>query len=80
MSVVTGIAAYFVIWWIVLFAVLPWGVKIPDNPEPGHATSAPERPQLGRKALWTTAISAVIWLGFFLVNYYDLISFRRWIE
>lgn len=78
MSVVTGIAVYFVIWWIVLFMVLPWGVTISDNPEPGHATSAPERPQLARKALWTTLIAAAIWGCYFLVNYFDLISFRRW--
>jgi predicted secreted protein len=78
MSVPTAIAVYFVIWWIVLFAVLPWGVTISDKPEPGHATSAPERPNIGRKALWTTLITTVIWAGFFAVNYFDLFSFRDW--
>jgi predicted secreted protein len=78
MSIVTSIAVYFVIWWIVLFAVLPWGVKVPDNPEPGHATSAPEQPMLVRKALWTSFIAAIVWLGFFLVNYFELFSFRDW--
>jgi predicted secreted protein len=78
MSIVTSIAVYFVIWWIVLFAVLPWGVKVPENPEPGHATSAPEKPMLVRKALWTTLIAAIVWLGFFLVNYFELFSFRDW--
>jgi predicted secreted protein len=76
MSIATGIAVYFVIWWIVLFAVLPFGVKIPENPEPGHATSAPEKPMLLRKALWTSVIAAVIWTGFFLVHYFNLFSFR----
>ena len=78
MSVPTAIAVYFVIWWIVLFAVLPWGVKVPDQPEPGHATSAPEKPDLLRKALWTSLIAAVIWAGFFFVNYFELFSFRDW--
>lgn len=77
MSIGTGIAVYFVIWWIVLFAVLPWGIKIPDRPEKGHATSAPEHPRLGLKALITSGVAAVLWLVFFLINYYDLISFRR---
>ena len=27
MNVATGIAIYFIIWWVVLFAVLPWGVR-----------------------------------------------------
>ena len=27
MSLSTAIAIYFIIWWVVLFAVLPWGVR-----------------------------------------------------
>jgi predicted secreted protein len=27
MSLATAIAIYFIIWWVVLFAVLPWGVR-----------------------------------------------------
>ncbi len=46
---------------MVIFAVLPWGVRVPENPAPGHATSAPEKPLLWRKALITTVIAAVIW-------------------
>lgn len=59
-----------------LFAVLPWGVKVPDHPEPGHATSAPERPMLWRKALVTTLISAVLWLLAYYVIESDLIQVR----
>ena len=60
MSAVTGFAVYVVIWWLVLFTVLPWGARPPDNPAPGHATSAPERPRLLLKFAVTTAISGVI--------------------
>ncbi len=41
MTKTTIIAIYFLIWWVALFAVLPWGVHIPDKAEPGHAQSAP---------------------------------------
>jgi len=27
MSIATGLAIYFIIWWMVLFAVLPFGVR-----------------------------------------------------
>ena len=57
MTWLTGVMAYVIIWWLVLFTVLPWGVRVPDDPEPGHATSAPEKPMMGRKALVTTAIA-----------------------
>lgn len=64
MSVVSAIAIYFLIWWLCLFAVLPFGVKAQDEIEgevvPGTPTSAPDRPMIIRKMLVTTAISAVI--------------------
>ncbi len=68
---------YVVIWWVVIFAVLPWGVRVPETHEPGHATRAPEAPMLGRKAVITTAISAVIWLGVYLVVQSDLVILRE---
>lgn len=68
--------SYLVIWWVVLFAVLPWGVKVPENPEEGHATSAPERPMLWRKAAITTLISGVLWVGLYFLIKSDLITVR----
>jgi predicted secreted protein len=60
-----AIAVFFTIWWTVLFAVLPFGVKslhetpgasVPAGADPG----APAAPMLLRKALATTLISAVL--------------------
>jgi predicted secreted protein len=76
MNPVTGIVVYVIIWWTVLFAVLPWGVHVPDKTEPGHAESAPDRPLLLKKAIATTLISAVIWIGFYFLQRSNLISFR----
>ena len=59
-----------------IFAVLPWGVKVPKNPDPGHATSAPEKPMLWRKLAITTLISALLWGVAYLVIASDLISVR----
>ena len=68
--------SYLVIWWVVLFAVLPWGVKVPDKQEKGHATSAPERPMVWRKAGITTLVAAVAWLGLFVIIESNLIEVR----
>ena len=76
MSVATGLMVYAIIWWTVIFAVLPWGVRPAETPGKGHAAGAPENPRLGLKALVTTGISAVIWLAIELLVRSDLISFR----
>ena len=72
----SGILVFVVLWWLVIFAVLPWGVRIPDKAEPGHADSAPVKPMLARKVLATTAITAVLWLIVYLVIQSDWLSFR----
>ena len=76
MSWVTGLAIYFIVWWVVLFTVLPWGVRPPDNPEPGTASSAPENPRLWLKAGITTAIAGLVWLAIYALVEADLISLR----
>lgn len=57
------LATFFVTWWIVLFAILPWGVRTQADDEmivPGSAPSAPVRPLLLLKAAITTAVSAAV--------------------
>ncbi|KAA0678381.1 DUF1467 family protein [Roseomonas genomospecies 6] len=77
MGWVTGISVYVVVWWVVLFAVLPWGVRTPAQPEPGMANSAPERPRILLKFAATTLVAAVVWLIIYAVVQSDLISFRE---
>ena len=67
MSFTIGLIIYMMIWVVVLFLVLPWGVKIPKNAEKGHATSAPENPYIGLKFLITSVISAFLWVVAYLI-------------
>jgi predicted secreted protein len=65
MSWVSTAAIYFVIWWIVLFAVLPFGVRNAAESDvtvgDGHDAGAPMAPQLLKKAVVTTIVSALIY-------------------
>lgn len=66
MSVLSVLAVYFIIWWVTLFAVLPWGVRSQAEASevtPGTDPGAPTRPLLLRKMLITTLIAAAITAG-----------------
>ena len=76
MGWIAGIFSYAIIWWTVLFAVLPWGVRRQESPEPGHDHGAPERPMMWRKALATTLISAVVWVVVYFLVTTDYVRFR----
>ncbi|WP_332690861.1 DUF1467 family protein [Bosea sp. (in: a-proteobacteria)] len=76
MTLTGGLAVYFVIWWTVLFAVLPFGVHsqaeagpVSDGTDPG----APQAPALARKALITTVVATVVFAGVWYVwSFLDL--------
>ena len=73
MTIGSVIAVYFVVWWVVLFAVLPWGVRREENPEIGHDPGAPAVSHLKRKLGITTLITFVLWgIGVFLILHYNL--------
>jgi predicted secreted protein len=62
-TISTALAIYFVIWWLVLFLTLPFGVR--SQHEDGESVAgtdpgAPIMARMGRKLIWTTVISAVI--------------------
>lgn len=71
MSIFTGIAIYLTLWWVSLFAILPLGsrsyrdagIEVTDGGDPG----APVNPNLKRKFITTTWVSAILWLLLFAV-------------
>jgi predicted secreted protein len=70
-TISTAFAIYFVIWWIVLFLTLPFGVRSQHEDGggvPGTDPGAPIASLMGRKLIWTTVLSAVIsavaWLAY----------------
>jgi predicted secreted protein len=80
MSLSFAIAIYLIIWWTVLFAVLPLGVRRVKDPGKGEERGAPERPDLVRKAIITSLVAAVLWLGFYFLHRADVFSFRQLVE
>ncbi len=77
MGWVSGIVVYILIWWVSLFAVLPWGARRAEHPLPGTVESAPDRPMLLKKALATTIVAAVLWGVVEALVVSDLISFHE---
>ena len=78
MSVISAMAIFFIIWWLVLFTVLPIGIRSQvedDDVTLGTEHGAPARPALVRKALLTTAIAIVIFGIFYVATVFGGFSF-----
>lgn len=79
MDIASAIVVYVLLWWLMFFMALPFGVRVPEESEveKGHASSAPRQPHLLRKALAATVIAAVLWGGVYLLVEGDFYSFRQ---
>ena len=76
-NISTMFAIYFVLWWVVLFTTLPFGVRSQHEDgegagqvTPGTDPGAPVMARMGYKLLWTTLISAVVF-GIGMWAYYQ---------
>lgn len=77
MSAIFALAIYFIVWWIVFIAVLPFGVKTQSEQGeviPGTVESAPVAPAIFKKFIITTIVSAFVFSIIYSVLVYELIA------
>ena len=78
MSLASAIAIYFIIWWLVLFLVLPFGIRNAHDTgevvEEGNEPGAPVNPRLLRTAVITTILATVVFIIFYLAQTRGLLS------
>ena len=80
MTPLGAVVVFVVIWWLVLFKVLPWGIERDDAPTPGNDPGAPVRPMLWRKLALTTAIALVLFAAVYATIESGLIPLRDLVE
>jgi predicted secreted protein len=78
MGWVAGTVVFFLVWWTVLFAVLPLGA----NPDPeaelaGGWRGAPRQVRVLRIVVITTLVSLLVWLFIEWLVLADWLSFRE---
>jgi predicted secreted protein len=69
MTISFAVAVYLCIWFITLFAVLPFGVRTQDEAGevvPGTPESAPAAFRFGRVFVWNTAVATVCFAVFYV--------------
>jgi predicted secreted protein len=77
MTLAFGAALYILIWWIVLFAMLPIGVRTQAEEgevAPGTAESAPHAPRLLPKMLATTLVAAIVFAALYAIIVHHVIT------
>jgi predicted secreted protein len=71
MDLILGFAIYFIIWWMTLFLVLPFGFRSQQDEGErvlGTVASAPARYRALRTIALTTIISAALFGGWYIAS------------
>ena len=77
MSLTFAIAIYFIIWWMTLFAVLPFNVRTQDESGeivPGTPESAPSEPKFFRIILTNTIVASLVFALVWSIITYERIN------
>ena len=80
MSLTSGFAIYVVIWWLVIFMVLPWGRRETigsEDVDKGQDAGAPEKHRMLAKMAVTTVVSSIIFAAFYWISESGAISFSQ---
>jgi predicted secreted protein len=78
LTIAFALALYFIIWWIVLFAMLPIGVRTSEEAgektTPGNAESAPHAPKLLPKMVATTVVASIVFAALYAIIVHHVIT------
>ena len=80
MSITYIVFIYLLIWWVLLFAILPFGIERHEETGRGFDAGAPKKANLKKKLIWNTIISAAIMLIIYVLVEIDVIRWRDWFD
>ncbi|MGH1377362.1 MAG: DUF1467 family protein [Alphaproteobacteria bacterium] len=82
MNPVSAFVVFVMVWWSVLFCVLPIGLSTTyENTDEGEENSAPGAPKtidMKKKVVITTVVSVLLWGIICFVIETEIIDFRTW--
>lgn len=78
MTILTAAFIYLLVWWTLLFTVLPLGVERNTEVGKGHDAGAPVRADLKRKLVINSVLSAVFVAVIWLLVELEIIEWGKW--
>ena len=84
MGITGSIIVYVMIWWIIFFSLLPIGIQsnkqVFKEKIGGIDPGAPKNPKIGKKFLFTTLITTIIFSVIYYLVKIDLLNLRELLE
>lgn len=84
MGLTGSIIVYVLIWWVIFFSVLPFGIEsnkeiFKDSIE-GNDPGAPKNPKIAKKFLITTIITSILFIMIYYAVKLDFLNLRIFLQ
>lgn len=80
MSLLYAFFIYLLIWWVMLFTILPLGVELHGEDGKGYDRGAPKVANIRKKLILNTIVSAIILAIIWILVQVDVIRWREWFD
>ena len=84
MSITGSIVVYVIIWWVIFFSVLPFGIKskneIFKETVEGSDPGAPLNPKIAKKFLITTIITSILFIMIYYFVKIGVLNLRNFLQ
>ncbi len=80
MTIISGIVVFVIVWWTVIFCVLPMGMSsTQEKADEGEyiAPGAPKFVNMKKKFILTTVISIFVWVVIYILIKVEVVNFRE---
>jgi predicted secreted protein len=79
-QIINFIFIYIIVFWTIIFCVLPFGVKREENPQQGNDHGAPANANIKIKMIWTAILSLILVGSYFILKEYGIIDLDKILE
>ena len=80
MSITGSLVIYMILWWLILFLILPRNISSQEETEnviKGTDPGAPVNSNIKKKLILTTIITTIIFAIIYCLAYFDILNIRR---
>tara|TARA_B100000963_G_scaffold357355_1_gene379345 strand:- start:17184 stop:17435 length:252 start_codon:yes stop_codon:yes gene_type:complete len=80
MSLLGSVVIFVILWWLILFMILPRNINSQKNQGyivEGTDPGAPSNPNIIKKLVLTTIITSILFAIIYFLNYFDILNIRR---
>ena len=80
MSLTGSFVVFVILWWLILFMILPRDIKSQKDKDFvvfGTDPGAPSNPNIVKKLIITTVITSILFAIIYFLNYFDILNVRR---